>query len=65
MDPALTHDPHVPAICFWSVVEVAVVELLYKVARVRGWPSEFSGLSLKLDVLKKPLLELDSKFARP
>lgn len=47
------------------MVEVAVVELLYKVARVCGWPSKFSGLSLQLDVLRKPLVELDSKSGRP
>lgn len=42
------------------MVEIAVAELFYKVARVCGWPSKFSGLSLKLDVLGKLLVELDS-----
>jgi len=40
--------------------EIAVAEHFYKVARVCGWTSKFRGLSLKLDVLGKLLIELDS-----
>lgn len=40
--------------------KIAVAEIFYKVVRVCGQTSNFSGLSLKLDVLEKFLVELDS-----